>query len=260
MVRNCVVQTCSESDKTILAHRFPKVLDNRKKWQDSLGLQDYDLEQLYNKYVVCINHFRPSDYRNAVSKHLNVTAVPHLSSRRIEKVLDKTSQPISIVEIDESEENTTSLSPAPTISVQNIEYAPLKRKRTNEETNKDIKKLTKEAYKKPKSKSAVLSIQSDKNSMNYEQLQPEGHVEPKISEKLIQVEDSNEVPIVEVVFTEASCQTEEKIDTSEFSSLSRTELVQLLKDKDEKIEALEKKIAKFESAMSAFKVLMNPMD
>lgn len=279
MVRYCVVENCNESDISGLAHRFPKKMDSRIKWQEALNLLEWDLDLLFNKYVVCKNHFKPTDYRNSISTHLNTTAIPHQPDNTLKTHKQITFKPsrstVENVEISEDKTNASISEqiveppeiPAPTI--ESIEYetvfAQRRRKRTCEEIEKEIKKLTKVAFKKvePKQEPSVIS------EMNVVFHNPEKYYIEKddVSSKDVTTTvvnlDSCEFPnIIEVVLVEAGCQTDEfeEKDESEFGSLSRVELVKLLKEKDQTIESLQKKIGKFETAMSAFKVLMNPLD
>lgn len=78
MVRRCCVVGCTETDLSILAHRFPKPENVAQKWQENLNLESISLEDLQRgSYVVCTRHFKPSDYRNVNSNCLNTTAVPN---------------------------------------------------------------------------------------------------------------------------------------------------------------------------------------
>lgn len=77
MVRRCCINNCTESDLTILAHRFPKADNLALKWQIALNLNTISLQELQKgSYVVCTKHFKQSDYRNHNSNCLNTTAVP----------------------------------------------------------------------------------------------------------------------------------------------------------------------------------------
>lgn len=76
MVRKCVVRDCSQSDQTILSHRFPKGEKQVLLWQQILRIGHIPICDLHAKYVVCTLHFMKSDYRNPVSKFLNSTAKP----------------------------------------------------------------------------------------------------------------------------------------------------------------------------------------
>ena len=80
MVRKCIVANCSSTDETILSHRFPRKTRAAEQWQDALDLKHISLDLLFSKYVVCTKHFSKTDYRNAISRHLNSTARPSLNS------------------------------------------------------------------------------------------------------------------------------------------------------------------------------------
>lgn len=69
---------CPNTDATTVSHRFPRKRDLAQKWQHSLRLSHIDLDLLLQKFVVCTKHFQRTDYRNALSKHLNYTAVPRV--------------------------------------------------------------------------------------------------------------------------------------------------------------------------------------
>lgn len=279
MVRYCIVEDCKESDVSILAHRFPKKMDKRIMWQKTLNLEDYDLDLLFNKYVVCKNHFYPSDYRNPISKHLNVTATPHLQSQSRKGSSTTKIQPskstVEIVDITEDETNPDDSKPkskpAEAQTIETIEYetvyAQRRRKRTTEEIGEEIVTLTQEAFKRmkpeplPKSPSPVPIVQKKENvvELDYTKNNEEPPEDATTNVNLNSCEYTN---VIEVTLAEVACQTDEteEKDDSEFGTLSRTELVKLLKEKDQTIETLQKKISKFEAAMSAFKVLMNPLD
>ncbi|KAG5681473.1 hypothetical protein PVAND_010905 [Polypedilum vanderplanki] len=87
MVRRCCVPNCSESDITILSHRFPKDDGIAQEWKSSLGIENIALEDLRQKYSVCTKHFSSVSYRNVISNSLNTTAIPtleeHLDNERI---------------------------------------------------------------------------------------------------------------------------------------------------------------------------------
>lgn len=300
MVRYCIIENCTETDVTVLAHRFPKKLDHRIKWQEALNLQDHDLNVLYNKYVVCLNHFKPSDYRNQISKHLNSTAIPHLpknsrkSQTQAEAETELSSSTVEIVEVTEDEANDTvsqlpklkrdpqyvpygkvsnSTESEPTnqtpemIEIKTV-FAQRRRKRTNQEIGEEIKELTEAAIKKlkgtlelvPRSPSPVVVLLSDENVLTDHNPEEDQTTSNNVTTAIVNLE-SEVSDLIEVVIAEVACQTEdlEEKDDSEFGSLSRTELVKLLKEKDQTIETLQQKINKFEAAMSAFKVLMNPL-
>lgn len=76
MVRRCAVTDCPSNDATTISHRFPRNQDMAIKWQESLSLGHIELWHLMQKFVVCTDHFAPSDYRNIQSKHLNKMAIP----------------------------------------------------------------------------------------------------------------------------------------------------------------------------------------
>lgn len=47
-------------------------------WQKSLGLNQFSIEDLQKRYVICTKHFGAKDYRNESSTFLNSNAMPNL--------------------------------------------------------------------------------------------------------------------------------------------------------------------------------------
>lgn len=93
MVRRCCVEDCSESDLTLLAHRFPKGDQIALEWKKSLNLNSMPLEVLRQNFVVCTKHFSAKAYRNSISNSLNTTALPsvnvHYDNERIKTTRNK---------------------------------------------------------------------------------------------------------------------------------------------------------------------------
>lgn len=81
MVRQCAIPGCKNNDQVTLCHRFPKRKEFLEKWRNSLAL-GVDPVELFNRYVVCTQHFQASDYRNSASRMLNLMAVPSLNFYR----------------------------------------------------------------------------------------------------------------------------------------------------------------------------------
>lgn len=74
----------------MLTHRFPKSVKMVEMWKKSLCLDQFTIDELQKRYVVCTKHFSPMAYRNETSAFLNSNATPNLgenedNNRRFEK-------------------------------------------------------------------------------------------------------------------------------------------------------------------------------
>lgn len=241
MVRFCVINGCKQSDTTILAHRFPKNVQSRIKWQQALNLESHDLEVLLQKYVVCTRHFQKSDYRNAISTSLNSTAVPSL-----EFWDDETGDVIV-------EENIK----ADNYCCQDDNGAKQKRPSyvLNDEVER-LKKIAKEVTETQLIQPIIANTNCHVTINN--QIHDDGDDDDGEHETIM---------VQEITFAEVAIQTDDvKFEESvtnapdELQGLTKHELIQLILQRDNKIQTLESKVRKFESAMSAFKTLMNPGD
>ncbi|XP_055535607.1 uncharacterized protein LOC129724615 [Wyeomyia smithii] len=79
--RPCVVPCC-QGERSDLVHKFPSDKDRAETWRSILSipeLQKFDLDTIRGRYFVCTRHFRDSDYKNKLSRSLNVTANPSLN-------------------------------------------------------------------------------------------------------------------------------------------------------------------------------------
>lgn len=74
-----IVGQCNETDQTLLAHRVPKQIELARKWQVALELEQYSISELQKRFVVCARHFEPRAYRNERSNGLNTNAIPNLN-------------------------------------------------------------------------------------------------------------------------------------------------------------------------------------
>lgn len=98
MVRRCAVRDCPSTDLTTLCHRFPRKTHMAEMWQQSLHLLHISLPELYLKKVVCTLHFTADDYRNELSKNLNVTAVPTTIQHSRQRAATDSEEPPKIVQ------------------------------------------------------------------------------------------------------------------------------------------------------------------
>ncbi|XP_058460482.1 trimethyllysine dioxygenase, mitochondrial [Malaya genurostris] len=79
--RPCVVPCC-QGERFELVHKFPSDRDRAELWKSILAvpeLRDVDVDIIRGKYFVCSRHFRDSDYKNKLSRSLNITANPSLN-------------------------------------------------------------------------------------------------------------------------------------------------------------------------------------
>ncbi|XP_058830928.1 uncharacterized protein LOC131689690 [Topomyia yanbarensis] len=79
--RPCVVPCC-QGERFELVHKFPSDRDRAELWKTILAvpeLRDLDTDIIRGKYFVCTRHFRDSDYKNKLSRSLNITANPSLN-------------------------------------------------------------------------------------------------------------------------------------------------------------------------------------
>ncbi|XP_053685520.1 uncharacterized protein LOC128735068 [Sabethes cyaneus] len=79
--RPCVVPCCN-GERFELVHKFPSDKDRAETWRSILcipELQQLDLATVRGRHFVCTRHFRDSDYKNKLSRSLNVTANPSLN-------------------------------------------------------------------------------------------------------------------------------------------------------------------------------------
>lgn len=277
MVRFCVVEGCDHTDGNSLAHRFPKNVEHRTRWQSALNLQSYDLDSLLHKYVVCTNHFKKSDYRNAISTSLNSTAVPNL-----QEIKEKDNQEIiPVVSPNRNEAYITTESVKATsssnltkmiqskpvnkpliltkvkdLNIENKYHTDKRKRRTSTQMEKELNTLQKMANNTNPALNHLPTFYPENNEM-------------EIIVSTDSMYDREGPTIVEIVVQDAETQTDTRLEEEqniinekhpEFGSFSRLQLIQLLEEREQKINTLEKKVEKFESAMQAFKMLMNPSD
>ncbi|EDS36991.1 epsilon-trimethyllysine 2-oxoglutarate dioxygenase [Culex quinquefasciatus] len=79
--RPCVVPCC-QGERFELVHKFPSDRERAEQWKLILGIQELehlDVDAIRGKHFVCSRHFRDSDYKNKLSRSLNVTANPSLN-------------------------------------------------------------------------------------------------------------------------------------------------------------------------------------
>ncbi|XP_055610536.1 uncharacterized protein LOC129757360 [Uranotaenia lowii] len=79
--RACVVPCC-QGEKFELVHKFPSDRERAELWKSILNipeLRPLDVDVIRGRYFVCSRHFRDADYKNKLSRSLNVTANPSLN-------------------------------------------------------------------------------------------------------------------------------------------------------------------------------------
>lgn len=263
MVRRCIVKDCRESDISILSHRFPKTQESALKWQKALKVENYSLEDLQRKFVICTKHFASKSYRNEISNSLNTTAVPNLI-----KNLD----------------NERIYSTNPTSKQQQQEIIPARcHKLPNQKRKLDDSAILNMANVKL-IRLGSSQILQDSNKQDFEETS--SHEEIALSNEVEEtfecielqsdsIEDENFQEIAgfseeptdqepDVTYFEQETQTdpptpakpEESKDEKlvqilypEFKHMGKIELIELVKEKNRKIEALNEKIEKLELAM-----------
>lgn len=81
--RPCIVPCC-QGEKFELVHKFPSDRERAELWKTILAVPELaplDVDTIRGRYFVCSRHFRDADYKNKVSRSLNVTANPSLNLR-----------------------------------------------------------------------------------------------------------------------------------------------------------------------------------
>ncbi|XP_062549842.1 uncharacterized protein LOC134214500 [Armigeres subalbatus] len=83
--RPCVVPCC-QGEKFELVHKFPTDRERAQLWKTILAIPELaplDVDIIRGRYFVCSRHFRIADYKNKLSRSLNVTANPSLNLRSL---------------------------------------------------------------------------------------------------------------------------------------------------------------------------------
>lgn len=283
MVRRCCVNDCSESDLTILAHRFPKG-QIAIQWQNILNLNTIGLETLKQNYVVCTKHFSPKAYRNAISNSLNSTALPspdvHKDNERIISTRIKEKGKDVPLRCHKSPSSLKRLAPV-VYTVQNIETSSSKRTKidlevfsedpvTKLEEIKDPVALIKDPVTSLKDPLSIIEekpepIQIEESYVDYEIF---GKVEP--NEPIIPLPDQVSISVQ----TETATQTDQEIQTDkieepvkevpiedskdnklisllypEYRGKNKIELIKMIIEKNQKIKSLDEEKQLLEDAM-----------
>lgn len=267
MVRRCCVQGCPESDKSIIAHRFPKTASMAVKWQEALDLQRLTLDELQKRFVVCTKHFSASSYRNELSNCLNTTAIPSLNQNLCnERAYTKMS---SIKRYSSS---------APIVELVTEAAERLQPKRSKREVISTViipmeEAETFEMREYSEDESAAIdnvlesSIAEEESSIVEEQVElRETPQEPEAAEETPEEiskcdqETQTEMPVINesVVTEEIIARGHEKeskdeklisILYPEYQGMKKIELIEAVNEKNRKIESLEEKVKKLELAM-----------
>uniref|UniRef100_A0A182NMB1 Trimethyllysine dioxygenase, mitochondrial n=1 Tax=Anopheles dirus TaxID=7168 RepID=A0A182NMB1_9DIPT len=80
-LRACCVPCCKD-EKFSLVHKFPSDNERAEQWRRVLGIDNFiglPIDIIRKRYFVCTRHFRDVDYKNKVSRSINVTAVPSIN-------------------------------------------------------------------------------------------------------------------------------------------------------------------------------------
>ena len=262
MVRRCCAAGCTASDKSILAHRFPKTISVAAKWQKALDLQRYSLNKLQNKFVVCTKHFLGSAYRNEESNCLNSTAIPNLKENLCnQRAHEKHSSKRAISKtksIDLESEN----------SFKRLHSNP---KRVKQETVKEvISTVVFETSDEPETfelyeytEESVTENENESNVVDNQlnlALTYESREEPEPPKQIFkcnqesQTDDSlrNEPPVIEDSMAREQESKDEKLISilyPEYQGIKKIHLIEIVNEKNRKIESLEDKVKKLELAM-----------
>lgn len=291
MVRNCVIDDCRESDLTILTHRFPKAAESTELWRKNLNLQNFSIDDLQKRYVVCTRHFPASSYRNPTSACLNTNALPNLFKNedniRIHQKKTRNETPVKYiaakkprVEVQQQQSSfvvMNRLLPQPMIKSE--PRLELKKVLSN------YKKIASNATVTPftqRDEQPTVVIADEDDNVEYEEV-IEGNFSNEVEIDNEPVEEQFEVYEDEyenlpmhtfntaVATAESATQTEDRDDASsvvstesgqdtkddklirilypEFAGMTKMKLVEVVNEKNQRIQSLEERIAKLEAAM-----------
>lgn len=112
--RPCVVPCC-QGEKFELVHKFPSDRERAELWKTILNVPELgplDVDTIRGRHFVCSRHFRDSDYKNKISRSLNVTANPSLNLRGLcdPEGLNRTIPPMGRPLVGDSGSNVVTLS------------------------------------------------------------------------------------------------------------------------------------------------------
>jgi len=271
MVRRCIAEGCRESDQTILSHRFPKVTSTAEKWRVALQLNRFTIDDLQKKYVVCTRHFMDGAYRNKASNSLNTTALPNMndnsSNQRIKALhSQKSTDPVTLVPpaaeivkkpIPLIKYLNDLFDPNPIHNLSPIKKPPIKRIKISYPP--PIQSPTKTYERRV---SALQELQPNEVLNDYEHdgsLSDADTEEDKVEEEPCTIVERKPA----ATYSEEASQTEplpEPTVTSKddklisilypgYHELSKLQLIEMLIERDKKVETLEDKVRKLELAM-----------
>lgn len=267
MVRRCIVHGCSESDKTMLAHRFPKTGDMATKWQKALNVGDYSIDDLTKKFVVCTKHFTASAYRNEISCCLNTTSVPNLSEntcnrQRVQMKGFAYRKPASLPVRCHSLPEPGRRSPIQfkrikldANLIQTLDEADIE-----EVVHAEEEEETFEICEYAEDEPEIVENQEIQEIKILEELEIKPHLTSQFSvfdqhdqetqtEPLPEVQPTDSVKVIAEIVHQSKDDKLISILYPEFQSLDKLQLIELVNEKSRKIESLEEKVKKLELAM-----------
>lgn len=234
MVRRCCVANCTETDLSILAHRFPKPDHIAQRWQEDLNIKLISLKELQRgSYVVCTKHFKPSDYRNFSSNCLNTTAVPNLEKNTDNERIFKTKLKLKKI-----------LSPAVSAKrpsqIQIKEVATIKKQKISPKKNyDDDDELDMLYYNDEISDVCESKINQHEQSTMTEVAELKDQAIQTLPEKKpLSNQSDKDDKIIALLYPK-------------YASSSKIELVKMLSEKDLKIASLEEKEKHLENALAS---------
>lgn len=278
MVRRCVVESCKESDVSILSHRFPKTSEFAGKWQIALNLQSFALDDLQKKFVVCTRHFAPKAYRNEISNSLNTTALPNLeensdnerilttdpsfkkrqqtptntparchklppTKKKLDDPIISNVQRVKVIRLDVNGVNEYLKSQRAEIIAEEVEFVPVE---DNEETFEVCEMPT-----EPE-ENADYEEEQENEEPEENHLENETVNQNEIVQSHQETQTDPLPPPPETITQQPPVTKDDKLIKllyPEFQDFDKIKLIELVIEKDRKIESLESKNKKLELAM-----------
>lgn len=257
MVRRCCVHECSSSDKSILAHRFPKTIAMAVRWQKALDLQRHPLDELQKRFVVCTKHFAAASYRNEISNCLNTTSVPNLNdnlcNERVNiKNFSKRPHETAINELDtevegpskrikEQSELIVAVEELETFEIREYSEASTESAVIVEDLSDGIENQDDDVL------TGSLLIEHPDDTETFKEIPKEIlkcdqgiQTETPVIDKPVMInksfEDEQDVKMISILYPE-------------YQGLKKIELIEIVNEKNRKIESLEEKVKKLELAV-----------
>lgn len=247
MVRNCAVNNCNETDTSLLSHRFPKSKDIAETWRGVLGLT-IPLCDLQRKFVVCTKHFATTAYRNVISNSLNTTAIPGLGAN-LDNERIFTTRPALKKELDAPTRcHKTLASPMP------ADPKFQQNKRLKLDGNAEVFVTTPEPTTLNPAQEVIDGFEIYHLS-DTQQSEEEILDETLAEQDRLLVKSDQEVQTDPVECEPTHHQEGSKDDKlisilyPEFQNFSKIQLIELLAERNRKIESLEEKVQKLDQAM-----------